>query len=107
MRSYFALDPWAGEGTFGGAGSALLQVVEGGENLLAMLVGIDAGVSTRDLALRIDDESVAGSNLGDSEIHQRTVGAHDFMIGVGQQLKIQAFLGTELLVRIDAVHADP
>jgi hypothetical protein len=69
-------------------------------------LGVDAQEDLRDLAGGINQECVSRGELHDSEVGQRSVGTGDFVIGVREQLEIQTFLCTELLVTVDAVEAN-
>src|SRR5271157_2146469 len=97
MKSFYGLSRLAG---------LLLQLCESSENFFTVLVGIHIGIDFGDLALGIDDEGVTGSELDQAEICERAVLLGDLVVGVRKQLEVQALLGAELLVRVDAVNAD-
>jgi len=84
----------------------LLQLVQLRQNFRAVLAGIDARVYLGDLALRVDQKAVACRKLRDPKVGQRSVGIHDFVIGVGKQLEVQTLSRTKIFVGIDAVAAD-
>lgn len=71
-------------------------------------MGLDIYVEIRfaNEALWIDEKGVARGDFGDAEIDQRAVGRGDFIVGVGEQLEVETFLGTKLSVSAFVLDAD-
>ena len=71
-----------------------------------MAQGVHAGKNPRNLSLGINQECISRREFHQSEIVERSIGLGDFVLGVGEQLEVQALFCAELFVRIDAVEAD-
>ena len=83
-----------------------MQISERGEHFFAVLAGIDVQEDLLHHSIGIDQEGVAGGELYYVEIHHRAVLFGDFVVGVGEEFKVQAFFGAELLVGIGGVYTD-
>ena len=83
-----------------------LELIQGGEDFGAVAQWIHTGKDPRNLSLGIDQECISGREFHQSEIIQRSIGLGDFVLGVGEQLEVQALFCAERFVRIDAVEAD-
>lgn len=66
----------------------MTQLIQFGEDLAAVVGGIDAGVDLRDLTLGIDEEGMARSEFHYGEIGERSVGVGDLVLSVGQELEV-------------------
>jgi len=83
---------------------ALLQIRQRRQHFLAVRIRFHLRINLPDHALGIDQERIARRHH--PVRRQRTVVADHFFTRVGQELERQAFLGAELLVRIDIIGAD-
>src|ERR1700693_1356391 len=72
--------PWPGDLT------RLFQFIESGQHFRAVRRGVDLGVTLADHALRIDEESVAGSDDVLAKLLRGTVLRNHLLVGIGQQL---------------------
>ena len=68
--------------------SLLLELVERGEDFLAVMGGIYCGVGFGNFAGGVDEEGVTGGELYHSEVRQRTVGLAHLAVAVGQQFEV-------------------
>lgn len=57
-------------------------------------------------AIWIDEESMASGEFCDAKIHDGVIHGGNFLLGVREQLEVQAFLGAKPLVGIFILHAD-
>jgi len=71
-----------------------------------MLRRLHIEIDLADDAVWIDKKRVACGDLDDSEIHHRVIERRNFLLGIGEKLETQSFLGAELLVGILVLHAD-
>src|ERR1041384_1698338 len=83
----------------------LLQLVQLRQHFPAMLRRIHAGKNLRNFSRRINQERVPRRKLHHAQVCERSIGRADFVVRIGQQLEIEAFLGAERLMRLDAVEA--
>ena len=84
----------------------LLQCGQRRKKFFAVLGRIHLDVFLHDHALRIDDEGVARSDCVSVHCLNRPIQIDDLLVGIGQELEAQPFLGAELLMRVDRIHAD-